>query len=60
MSSFKAGDVVRLKSGGPGMTIDAIEGDQCVCLWFGNDNVELQPRHFMPHVLFAMPPEAKR
>ena len=59
MASFKVGDVVRLKSGGPAMTIDTIENDQCVCLWFGTDNAELQRRHFMPHVLFSAPPDPK-
>jgi uncharacterized protein YodC (DUF2158 family) len=29
-----AGELVQLKSGGPVMTIDWIEGDQATCSWF--------------------------
>jgi len=31
---FKVGDVVRLKSNGPAMTIDEIAGTQAHCVWF--------------------------
>jgi uncharacterized protein YodC (DUF2158 family) len=31
---FKPGDVVQLKSGGPPMTIQAINGDSATCVWF--------------------------
>lgn len=34
---FKAGDTVKLKSGGPSMTIAEIEGNQAQCVWFLND-----------------------
>lgn len=33
-NQFKAGDVVRLNSGGPIMTIQEVEGDQVFCVWF--------------------------
>lgn len=34
--TFKAGDVVRLKSNGPLMTIDRMSssGESCCCIWF--------------------------
>lgn len=39
MAQFKVGDVVQLKSGGPGMTVSDIEADGVRCVWFaGNEN----------------------
>ena len=35
---MKAGDEVQLKSGGPIMTIDRIENDSAVCVWFNEKN----------------------
>jgi uncharacterized protein YodC (DUF2158 family) len=35
--SFRRGDLVRLRSGGPLMTIDSIKGDQVDCIWTGLD-----------------------
>jgi uncharacterized protein YodC (DUF2158 family) len=34
MSNFNIGDVVVLKSGGPKMTVDRVEGGNMVCVWF--------------------------
>lgn len=31
---FKAGDVVRLKSGGPQMTVTGVVGEECDVVWF--------------------------
>ena len=40
--NFEPGDVVRLKSGGPNMTIDSIETfdgrPQATCVWFDDKN----------------------
>lgn len=46
MDDFKKGDMVKLKSGGPKMTIDDIgkynynDFDQAKCVWFEKDNVK--------------------
>ncbi|WP_353176170.1 DUF2158 domain-containing protein [Salinisphaera sp. T5B8] len=32
--SFKAGDVVQLKSGGVPMTVEEVEGENISCVWF--------------------------
>ncbi|MCC7537539.1 MAG: DUF2158 domain-containing protein [Deltaproteobacteria bacterium] len=34
MAEFKAGDVVALKSGGPPMTVEEVEGSSVFCVWF--------------------------
>jgi uncharacterized protein YodC (DUF2158 family) len=36
---FNVGDVVRLKSGGPNMTVDGTAGSRYVCVWFDSSNV---------------------
>lgn len=37
-NTFKLGDVVRLKSGGPSMTISLVLSNNAVeCVWFPND-----------------------
>lgn len=43
--SLKAGDIVRLKSGGPLMTITSDQGDVVECQWF-KDNI-LNTNNFM-------------
>ncbi len=38
MDDFKPGGIVRLKSGGPAMTVHAIAlHDEVVCVWFGGN-----------------------
>lgn len=40
MADFKIGDVVRLKSGGPKMTVDSLKGKDTVqCRWFEDKQV---------------------
>jgi uncharacterized protein YodC (DUF2158 family) len=34
MSTIRAGDVVRLKSGGPAMTVESMGGEKALCVWF--------------------------
>lgn len=31
---FNVGDIVRLKSGGPNMTIDNASSERIICVWF--------------------------
>ena len=41
MDNFQEGDVVRLKSGGPGMTIKQIrDNGELFCQWFDGNNVK--------------------
>lgn len=35
-TEINIGDVVRLKSGGPSMTVDATTESRYVCVWFDN------------------------
>jgi uncharacterized protein YodC (DUF2158 family) len=32
--TFKPGDAVRLKSGGPLMTVKSLQGNDVICVWF--------------------------
>ena len=34
---FNVGEVVRLKSGGPSMTVDGDSGSRIICAWFDQD-----------------------
>lgn len=50
MSTFRTGDQVRLKSGGPQMSVEKIGNPPLVfCVWFEGD--KLQRSHFEPAVL---------
>jgi len=58
MADFKPGDVVRLKSGGPNMTVTS-HGDkikffrgQIFCQWFVG--TKLEKGHFSPDVLILV------
>lgn len=33
---FKPGDIVKLKSGSPKMTVDSVYGNTITCVWFDN------------------------
>jgi uncharacterized protein YodC (DUF2158 family) len=35
-----AGDVVQLKSGGPAMTVELIDGKRAYCIWFSGNRKE--------------------
>jgi uncharacterized protein YodC (DUF2158 family) len=37
---IRAGDVVVLKSGGPDMTVESVEGLQARCAWFLNGELK--------------------
>jgi uncharacterized protein YodC (DUF2158 family) len=40
-SKYKTGDIVRLKSGGPGMTVEYVRQDgQIYCHWFAGNKLE--------------------
>jgi uncharacterized protein YodC (DUF2158 family) len=48
--AFQLGEVVQLKSGGPRMTVDSIDGDGVVnCIWFEKN--EQKFGSFKPHSL---------
>lgn len=49
MREFKVGDTVKLKSGGPAMTINKIDGNEISCQWF--DNKEIKGATFIKEVL---------
>jgi uncharacterized protein YodC (DUF2158 family) len=45
---FKAGDVVRLQSGGSQMTVQNVDGDRISCIWWENgDGIQ---RHTFPAI----------
>ena len=46
MSNIKKGDVVYLKSGGPAMTVQNIDSNEVVCIWFNNDNEQALTKIF--------------
>ena len=55
MADYKAGDTIRLKSGGPPMTVEKIESDatgkpRAYCTWF-DDNGALKHASFEPGML---------
>ena len=39
MSELKEGDVVELKSNGPEMTIEKIDGEEATCVWVRDENI---------------------
>jgi len=58
--SFKPGDIVRLKSGGPAMTVTRLGPtgveNGVTCQWF-NDKSKLKTGAFSQDALKAVPPE---
>lgn len=57
MADFKPGDLVKLKSGGPAMTIESVDRKEggFVCLWFTDG--ELDSDTFVSAVLVMISPE---
>jgi len=56
MDEFKPGDIVRLKSGGPPMTIESLDKkDGFLCLWF--DEGQLEDAVLAAVVLVPVAPE---
>ena len=56
-SKFQVGDVVRLKSGGPLMTVQqATYADNIMCTWFDENNKRLS-EGFHPRTLQNVAPE---
>lgn len=55
MGGFKEGDVVRLKSGGPSMTVELIDETtlQISCVWI--DKGKQQRGNFAPATLMKVP-----
>lgn len=51
MAEFKIGDTVKLKSGGPLMTINAISDNEISCQWFLDK--KLNEAKFVPEVLIS-------
>jgi uncharacterized protein YodC (DUF2158 family) len=49
MDSIKKGDVVKLKSGGPYMTVQSVGMNEVSCKWF--DDLEVKQAHFCPESL---------
>jgi uncharacterized protein YodC (DUF2158 family) len=50
MANFKIGDVVKLKSGGPSMTVSSLESNgELWCVWFANN--ESKGTGFKPDML---------
>jgi uncharacterized protein YodC (DUF2158 family) len=57
--TFKVGDTVELKSGGPVMTVTAfVKGSASVrCAWFTPDNTQTKVQDFPPEALKRTPGE---
>ncbi len=50
MSDFKKGDVIKLKSGGPAMTVSAV-GNQIECMYFNIDTKSFNISYFPPETV---------
>ena len=52
MANFKAGDTVKLKSGGPLMSVVSVNSNEAWCEWF-DDKKQSQGRNFNVAILIA-------
>ncbi len=50
--SFQSGDVVKLKSGSPKMTVEIVNQDGVKCVWF--DNANSKTATFPPEALLRL------
>ena len=48
MEEFKVGDVVRLKSGGPAMTVSKKVAEGLTCIWYAGDELGYSKSLFDP------------
>ena len=48
---LKIGDIVRLKSGGPLMTVSSFKDDQVYCRWFAGEYDKVYIDYFLPDTL---------
>jgi uncharacterized protein YodC (DUF2158 family) len=54
VEAFKVGDKVKLKSGGPVMTVESISNGNVTCVWFAGSDAKYQAfppatlEHFAP------------
>ena len=58
-NTFKSGDVVQLKSGGPVMTVWSQNGQNVACTWFKNNNDGPHHEAFPPDMLELVPESAE-
>ena len=60
MAQIKVGDVVKLKSGGPKMTVESTKSNPAgvLCTWF--DNAEKKSSFFQPEALEPASKKAKK
>ncbi len=56
---FNVGDVVRLKSGGPHMTVDNASGSRIICTWFESGSNILHSEEFDQGALEKVAPADK-
>ncbi|WP_081666725.1 YodC family protein [Laribacter hongkongensis] len=52
--NFKVGDVVRLKSGGPRMTIQRQDREGWLCVWFTSYEADKASYHSFPTEALAL------
>lgn len=50
-TTFKKGDVVRLKSGGPQMTVMEVDGTRVACIWYREMWIDDGSEHYPTRTL---------